>query len=318
MLRRIVLAGALCALPLVATAQGGFPTKPIKIISGFTAGSTGDLIARVLAKPLSEQMGQPVLVENRPGGGGQIAAAALLRADPDGHTLMIVPSGHASNAAMKRTQPFHPVNDFAFVTLITRYPLALVVKQDSPLRSFADLMQQVKAQPGKLNYSAGTGTAMHLFGEWLMAESGGSTVRVPFSGDAAAITELLAGRVDVSVIPFVAISPVLKDGRARALAVTSGTEYSQLPGVPTVAATYNGLELESWQGIVAPVATPPAVTARLAAEFRRAMENPDVRRQFLAWGIEATPEGPTEFRNRVARDIEKMERVANARNLKTD
>ena len=166
------------------------------------------MVARLVAKPLGERLGQPVTVDNKPGAGGNIAAEMATKAPADGYTLILLPSGHASSAAMKKVLPFDPVNDFSWISTLTTYPLSMVVKPDSPIRSFPDFAQRIKAEPGKYTYtSVGVGTAMHLVGEWLMAESGGSATHVPFRGGTAPLTELLAGRVDVVIDTMTSTAP---------------------------------------------------------------------------------------------------------------
>jgi tripartite-type tricarboxylate transporter receptor subunit TctC len=188
------------AAPAGVLAQDAYPNKPIRLLLGFPPGGGSDMVARLVAKPLGERLGQPVTVDNKPGAGGNIAAEMATKAPADGYTLILLPSGHASSAAMKKVLPFEPVNDFSWISTLTTYPLSMVVKPDSPIRSFPDFAQRIKAEPGKYTYtSVGVGTAMHLVGEWLMAESGGSATHVPFRGGTAPLTELLAGRVDVVI-----------------------------------------------------------------------------------------------------------------------
>jgi len=302
-----------------AAAQDGYPNKPIRLLLGFAPGGGSDVVARLVAKPLGDRLGQAVVVDNKPGAGGNIAADMAAKAAPDGYTLVLLPSGHASNAAMKKTLPFDPVNDFAWVSTITTYPLALSVKPDSPIRSFPDFMQRAKAEPGRYTYtSVGVGTAMHLVGEWIMAEGGGAAVHVPFKGGTAALTELLAGRVDVMIDTMTGTAPLLKDKRLRGLAVTSPKGQSNLFGVPNVADTYPTLVFESWLGIAAPPGTPPAIVARLQRELKAVIESPEVKQKLTDWGGQPQASTPAEFKGRVERDIQNLRRVVTDRRIELE
>ena len=270
----LALAVAACA---AAHAQDAWPTRPIKLLVGFAPGGSSDMVARLIATPLGERLGQPVVVENRAGAGGNIAAEAVAKAAPDGYTLVLLPSGHSSNAAMKKNLPFDAVNDFAWVSTVTTYPLTLSVKPDSPITSFKDFIARVKAEPNRYTYtSVGVGTAMHLFGEWLMAESGGVATHVPFRGGTAPMMELLAGRVDVMIDTMTTTAPLFKEGRVRVLATTATAGQQALPGVPAVADSFAGVVFDSWLGVAGTKGTPPAVVDRLNRELRAVLEQPAV------------------------------------------
>ena len=253
---------ALARIPSALAQEATWPTRPIRLLLGFPPGGGSDIVARLIAKPLGDRLGQGVVVDNKPGAGGNIAAEMAARATPDGYTLVLLPSGHASNAAMKKSLPFHPVNDFAWISTITTYPLALAVLPNSPIKSFPDLLQRARAEPGKLSYSSvGVGSALHLVGEWIASEAHVNLTHVPFKGGTAPLTELLAGRVDVMIDTMTLTASLLKDGRVRALAVTSPKGGSRVPGVPTVADTLPHVVFESWLGIAAPPGTPPSIIA---------------------------------------------------------
>ena len=309
----------LVAYATPAAAQDGYPNKPIRLLLGFAPGGGSDVVARLVAKPLGDRLGQAVVVDNKPGAGGNIAADMAAKAAPDGYTLVLLPSGHASNAAMKKSLPFDPVNDFAWISTITTYPLALSVKPDSPIRSFQDFMQRAKAEPGRYTYtSVGVGTAMHLVGEWIMAEGGGAAVHVPFKGGTAALTELLAGRVDVMIDTMTGTAPLLKDKRLRGLAVTSPKGQINMFGVPNVADTYPTLVFESWLGIAAPPGTPPAIVARLQRELKAVVESPEVKQKLTDWGGQPQAGTPAEFKGRVERDIQNLRRVVTDRRIELE
>jgi tripartite-type tricarboxylate transporter receptor subunit TctC len=306
-------------LPATAQTDATWPSKPIRLLLGFAPGGGSDIVARLVAKPLGDRLGQNVIVDNKPGAGGNIAAEMAARATPDGYTLVLLPSGHASNAAMKKSLPFHPVNDFAWVSTITTYPLALAVLPNSPIKSFADLLQRARAEPGKLSYSSvGVGSALHLVGEWIASEANVNLTHVPFKGGTAPLTELLAGRVDVMIDTMTLTASLLKDGRVRALAVTSPKGASRVPGVPTVADTLPNVVFESWLGIAAPPGTPQPIIDRLQRELRAVIETPEVRDKLIGFGGAPQASSPAEFKARVERDIDSLRKVALQRKIEAE
>jgi tripartite-type tricarboxylate transporter receptor subunit TctC len=315
----LVLALACLANSGFAHAQDNYPNKPIRLLLGFAPGGGSDIVARLIAKPLSERLGQNVTVDNRPGAGGNIAADLAAKAVPDGYTIVLLPSGHASNAAMKKSLPFHPVNDFSWVGTITTYPLALAVNPNSQFKTFQDFIAGTKNEPGKYTYtSVGVGTAMHLVGEWLMAESGGKAIHVPFKGGTAPLTELLGGRVDVMIDTMTSTAPLINDKRLRALALTSAKGESHLLGVPSVADVYPMIVFESWLGLAAPAGTPPAIIARLHQELKAVVDQADVKQKLIAWGGSPKVSSPTEFKTRVDNDIQNMRRIVSSRNIELE
>jgi tripartite-type tricarboxylate transporter receptor subunit TctC len=274
------------------------------------------MVARLIATPLSERLGQPVVVENRAGAGGNIAADAVAKAAPDGYTLVLLPSGHSSNAAMKKNLPFDAVNDFAWVSTVTTYPLTLSVKPDSPITSFRDFIARTKTEPNRYTYtSVGVGTAMHLFGEWLMAESGGVATHVPFRGGTAPMMELLAGRVDVMIDTMTTTAPLFKENRVRVIATTAPAGQNALPGVPSVADSFPGVVFDSWLGIAGTRGTPPAVIERLNRELRAVLEQVAVKQRLIDWGGNPRASTPTEFRTRVESEIRHLSRIVAERKI---
>ena len=308
------------ALPMSAhAAEPAWPAKPIRLLLGFPAGGGSDIVARLVAKPLGERLGQNVVVDNKPGAGGNIAAEMLTRSAPDGYTLILLPSGHASGAAMKKSLPFDPVKDFAWISTVTTYPLAFTVTPQSPIASFADLVKRAKAEPNKYTYSSvGIGTAMHLVAEWAFSEAGVQMTHVPFKGGTGPVTELLAGRVDVMVETMTLTASLLKDQRVRAIAVTSPAGTSPLPGVATVADTLPQVAFESWLGIAAPAGTPPAVVERLNSELRAVLNQDDVRQKLMDFGGSPRASSPSEFRQRVERDITNLKKVVSSRHIELE
>ena len=261
-------------------------------------------------------LGQPFVVENRPGAGGMIAAEAVAKAAPDGYTLVLLPSGHASQAAMLSKQPFHPVDDFAWISTATVYPMFLAVADASPIRSFDDLISRAKANPGKLSYSSvGIGTAHHLIGEWINSEAGVELTHVPYKGGTQPLTDVLSGQIDLMIETATSALPHLKSGRLRALAVTSTAGKSLLPGVPAASETVPNLQYESWLGIAAPARTPLDLVRILNRDVTRALDKPDVAQRLAELGGGATPSSPEAFRDRVAGDIAKFRQIVATRGI---
>jgi tripartite-type tricarboxylate transporter receptor subunit TctC len=294
----------------------GYPNRPVRLLIGFAPGGSADLIGRLIAQRLSDAFGQSVLVENRMGAGGMIAAEAVAKAPPDGHMLVLIPSGHATQAVMMKSLAFDPVADFAWVSTITTYPMVVAVAPGSPIQSLADLIARAKVAPGKLSYAtAGIGTGHHLLGEWISAEAGIEMTQVAFKGGTAGLVEVTAGRVDVWIETMTLALPNIRSGKARALGVTTRRPYDALPGVPTVAATLPAIEYDSWLGIATSPGTPPDVVERLATAMRRAIEEPETRQRLADLGGVPSPSTPAEFRERVVRDIGKFRAIVDTRKL---
>ncbi len=290
--------------PIANAAEINWPTKSIRLLVGFAPGGGSDIVARLIAKSLSERIGQNIVVDNKPGAGGNIATEAVIRAPADGYTLLLVPSGHASSAAMKRALPFDPVKDLSWIGTITTYPLVFTVVPNSPIQSFADLIKRAKADPGKLSYSSvGVGTAMHLVAEWAFNDAGVQVTHIPFKGGTGPLTELLAGRVDVMVDTMTLTASLLKDKRVRALAVTSPTGASPIPGVGSIADAYPNVVFESWLGLAAPVGTPIEIIDKVNRELKWVLNQEDIRKKLTDLGGSPHASTPQEFQSRVERDI---------------
>ncbi|WP_137180733.1 tripartite tricarboxylate transporter substrate binding protein [Roseomonas sp. AR75] len=297
----------LLAAPLLATpALGAWPERPIRLLHGFGPGGTADILARLLAQPMGDALGQPVVVEPRPGAGGNIASAQLARAPADGYTLGLLTGGHAVSAAFAQGLTFDPLNDFDFVALVVRYAFVVVVRADNPARDLKALLDQARAQPGRVTFgSAGVGSTHHLVGEMLNATAGVQMQHVPYRGDAAGTTALLAGEVTAMVTTSVGVLPHIRSGAVRALAVSSATRSRLLPEVPTVAeAAVPGFEAPTWAGIAGPRGLPEPVALRLHEVIAKVIAEPTIRRrldELLDGEVDAGR--PGDMRPLVAREI---------------
>ncbi len=299
-------AGALATSPPAWT-----PDRPIRLIVGFSAGGSTDTTARLVAQALSERLGQPVVVENRPGAGGNIAAEAAARSAPDGYTLFMATSGiMAANQALYRSLPFDSLRDFAPISLVAFVPNLIVIHPDVPARTLAEFIAHAKANPGKLNYgSAGAGTSLHLAGSLLAARAGIDMVHVPYRGGAPAATDLLAGKIQMIASPMVEVLGQVQAGRLRPLAVTTARRSSTLPDIPTVAETLPGFEVALWNAIVGPAGMPPAAVARISHEVNQALGMPAMRAKLAEQGSEPAPNTPAEFAAFIRADIPKWAEI---------
>jgi tripartite-type tricarboxylate transporter receptor subunit TctC len=314
--KKIVLTPFLVLFAAAALAQG-YPDRPVRIVVGFPPGGSSDTVARVVAQHLSPLLGQPVVVENKPGAGGVIGSDTVAKAAPDGHTLLLATAGHSTAAAMMQKLPFDAVTDFAWITTVTTYPFAIATAADSQIKSLSDLIAKAKAAPGKITYSsAGIGTSHHLLGEWLSSQAGIEMNHIPFKGGTSPLTEVLAGRVDVMIETMTLVLPHLKSGKLRGLAVTSPEPKDYLPDVPPASKTVPGLVFQSWLGIAAPAGTPPAVVESLNKNLRKALAEPEVQKRLAALGGGAAPVTPEQMREQVQAEIERWKKLVDSRGIR--
>jgi tripartite-type tricarboxylate transporter receptor subunit TctC len=314
MTRRLLLL-LLLLVPFQVLAQA-YPDRPVRLIVGFPPGGSSDTVARLTAQSLSPLLGQPVVVENRPGAGGIIGSDLVAKAAPDGHTLLLATAANGTYPAMMQKLPFDALNGFAWVTTLTTYPFVIATAQDSPLKSLRDLIERAKASPGKTTYStAGVGTSHHLLGEWFSAEAGGELLHIPFKGGTSPLTETIAGRVDVMFETMTLVLPHVKSGKLRALAVTSPAPVDFLPDVPAAAQTLPGFTFQSWLGIAAPAGTPQAVVARINQELRKVLAEPEVQKRLAALGGGAAPVSPEQMRSQVQVEQERWKRLVETRKI---
>ena len=291
----VLAPGAL--LPKPAAAQVWAPSRPVRIVVPFSAGGSTDLTARILAGELSPRLGQPVVVENRPGASGNIAAEAVARATPDGHTLLLGTSTTiATNPALFRRLPFDVAQDFAPVSLTAFIPNLLVCTPRLPVRDVPGLIAYGKANPGKLSYgSSGPGASQHLAGALLAQRAGIEMEHIPYRGGSLVVTDVIAGTVDICFAPLVEAIEHVRAGRLRALAVSTLQRVPGLPEVPTVAETLPGFEIRLWNGVLAPAATPAAAVERISKDLVEVLRMPGVRAKLEEQGSEPAGNTPGEF-----------------------
>ena len=286
----LLLAQTVSAKPL------DFPAKPVTIIVPAPPGGTADISMRIIAHKLGENLGQQIIVDNRPGAGGIIAAQLAVKAAPDGYTVLMNYTSHAVNPSLYKKMPYDSVKDFAPVTLLGRTPLVLAINPGVPAKTVAEFIAYAKANPGKLNYgSAAIGGASHLGGELLKIKAGVDIVHVPYKGGAAAYTDLISGQVQMVLDSLLPLQPHIKAGKIRPLGVSSLKRTDIVPGLPAVAETIPNYEATAWFGIMAPAATPREVVAKLNAECIKALRAPAIKEKLAQQGFEAVGNSPEEY-----------------------
>ncbi len=310
-LRRDFLGFAVATLATSAFAQQGFPTKPVRIIVPFSAGALTDLIARSYAEKLAPMLGQPVIVENKPGAGGITATQYVLTQPADGHTLLFVSSAHSINPALHRKLPYNTEKDFAGLALLATSPSLVIVPANHPAKTLAELITMGKSKPGSLSFgSAGVGSATHLAGEYFESEAGLKMIHVPFKGVQEAVSAVAGSQLDMAFPPIALALPLLEANRIRALAVTSPARVPTMPSLPTVAEQgFPGFNSSIWYAIVAPSATPAPVMSALAQSIQKVSNLPDVAERLKAQGLVQDELTLAQFDQFIARDIRKMAKL---------
>lgn len=300
-MKRYLCAAATLLFAGAVLAQAGtassYPSKPIKIVVPFTAGSATDIMARIVGEKLSTAWGQPVVIDNKPGAGGTVGSAMVAKSEADGYTLLVVSTGHVVNPVLYSGLSYDTVNDFAGITPLASLPNVLVVSANSPIKNVRELIAAAKAKPGQLNYaSAGTGSATHVNAEKFRNATGIEATHIPFKGTPETITETIAGRVDFMFTPVLSSLPTIRDNRMRALAVSTAQRSSALPDVPTVAeAGVPGFVFDFWIGLLAPAKTPRDIVNKLNQEVSKALSQPDVKERMAKLGGEPMPMTPERF-----------------------
>jgi tripartite-type tricarboxylate transporter receptor subunit TctC len=298
-----------------------FPVKPIRLVVPFAPGGSSSIVARAVAAEMEKGLGQPIVVDNKPGGGGNVAMQDVARADPDGHTLIIGHIGSlAVNPYMYSKLPFDTDRDFAAVSLLAIVPSIFVVHESVPAKNLKEFVALAKAQPGKLYYgSAGNGSAGHLAMEYLKQTAGIEIQHVPYKGTGPNIIDLVAGRTQAAAAGTPPLMPHVKSGKLRVIAVGGARRLHSIPDVPTVAEQgYPGFETTQWYGINAPAKTPKAVVDRLAQEAARAAKSPSVAERFAADDAEAVGSTPAEYAAFIRKEQERWSKVVRAANIKAD
>jgi len=317
----LVLAALAAAWPPGSALAQAWPSKPIKYIVPFAPGGTTDILARTIGEKLSVALGQPVVIENKPGAGGGVGADVTAKAAPDGYTIMGgTISTHAINASLYANLPYDPVKDFVAVTLIARVPNLLVINPEIPAKNVAELIALMKANPGKFTFaSSGNGTSQHLSGELFKAMAGVEMQHVPYKGSPPALQDVVGGQVSMTFDNITTAWPLAKAGKLRALAVTTAKRSSVAPEVPTLAESgLPGFEIGSWQGVFAPAGTPPEIVKRLNAEIVKILNLPDVREKLVALGAEPVGDTPEQFSAYVKTEVVKWSDIVRKSGAKVD
>ncbi len=306
----IAIAFALVAGIDRLAAQDNYPSRPLLLTHGFAAGGNGDVVSRIVGEAISPRLGQPVVIEPRPGAGGNTASARLVKSEPDGYTLITLTGGHAVSGAIYKALPFDPVDDFQFVSVYGYQAFMIAVKKGSAIKSIADLIAAAKAAPGKLTYSSvGIGSTQHLAGELFCSMAGVKMTHVPYRGGSGPMTDLLGGQIDLSFDSITVIEPQLRAGNVAALGVTSGTKWWSLPDVAPVAETVPGYDVRTWLGLAAPKGTPTPIVARLNAAVRAGLVDAQVDARLRKIGMDVHPSSPEEMRTLVASQIANWKKV---------
>ena len=313
----IALPFLLC-IPLAAYSQT-FPSKPIRLVVPFAAGGGNDLLARIIGQKFLEKWGQPVIVDNRPGAGGNLGADFVAKAQPDGHTILLGTNTLTMNPFIFAKMPFDTQRDFAPVAMIATTPFYVVVNNNLPVRNIPELIAYAKANPGKLSYATpGIGTPHHLGTELFKSMTGTFMVHIPYRGSIPAITDVMGGQVQVMWATVNVALPFVTTGKLRGLALAEPKRVASQKEVPVVAETVPGYEVSAWYGILAPAGTPPAIVQQLSAELQAIFQQPDVQARLLPLGYEMSIGNPEQVRETITRDLEKWSKVVKAAGIRPE
>jgi len=314
---RFLLIVALCAASAGAFAQA-YPTKPIRIVVGFPPGGGNDIIARLVGAKMQESWGQSVVIDNKPGAASIIASEFVAKSAPDGYTLLVNATGGMSvNPVLYTKLPYDPLRDFVPISMVGSFPLVLVVHPSVPANSVQGLVAYAKANPGKLNYSAGS-TAFQVASEMFKQMTGTDIKHIPYKGSVASISAVMAGDVQMTIVDTPPLVPQVKAGRVRALAVTSAKRSASMPEVPAMAETVSGYEMVLWIGVFAPAGTPGDVAAKLNAEVVRIVRLPDIREKLDAMGVEPIGNTSEQMAEWIRGEIAKFGPVVKAGNIRAE
>ena len=314
----IFLSAFLLCLPLLAQSQT-FPSKPIRLVVPFQAGGGNDLLARIISQKFLEKWGQPVIVDNKPGAGGNVGADFVAKAMPDGYTLLLGTNSLAINPSVFAKMPFDTQRDFAPVAMIATTPFYVVVNNKLPVDSIAGLIAYAKANPGKLSYATpGIGTPHHLGAELFKSVTGTYMVHIPYRGSIPALTDVIGGQVDVMWATVNVALPMVASGKVRGLALAEPRRTTALKDVPVVAETLPGYEVNAWYGIFAPAGTPAPIVQQLSQELQQIFHQPDIQARLLPLGYEIATDNAEKTREILARDLEKWRKVVKAASIRPE
>jgi len=310
---------ALCLLCAASAAAQDYPQRPVRMILGIAPGGGVDTVGRLIAQHLTERLGQPFVVDNRPGAGGTIAIDLVRRASPDGHTLLFNSSTFLTNQLLYKVN-YDTLRDLAPVTLATQNAYVLAINSGVPAKSIKELVALARAKPGQLNYaSSGQGSLIHLTSELFKHAAGIDMVHVPYKGIALGLADVLNGQVQVVISSALSLLPHIKTGRIRALGVTSRQPQASLPGVPTIESTgYPGFEVTQWYGLMAPAGTPEAIRQRLAQEVSAGLRQPDMTKRLAGDGAEVVANTPREFQQRLVEEFGRWSKTIKAAGLRQE
>ena len=312
----LLLLALASALPAAQAQTGKWPDKPVRVVVPMPAGGTSDVIARLFTSRLSDEYGQQFIVDNRAGAGGSIGAESVARANPDGYTVIIVPSSYAANAALYKL-PYDPVEGIAPISMIQVVPFILAVNPSVKATNLKEFIELARAQPGVLNFGTpGTGSTPHLAGELFQQMTGTKWVHVAYKGDGPALADLLGGQIHINIATAVVLDPQIKVGKVRALAVTTEKRSPTMPDLPAIGELIPGYTVDGWSGMWAPAGTPKEIVMRLNQSLARILKLPEIQERLRAVGAEPTHSTPEGFGQKIARDIATWSKVVKASNIK--
>jgi tripartite-type tricarboxylate transporter receptor subunit TctC len=313
------LAAVALACPLWAQAQQ-YPTRPVKVVVGYSAGGAVDAVARTIGQAMSASMGQPFVVENKPGAGTNIAVKYVIAAEPDGYTLLMAANALAANMALYQPAPFDAEKDLVPVSLVGRVPVVIAANANAPYGDVASLIAAAKAKPGTIAFaSPGNGSTPHMAVEFFERAAGISLQHIPYRGGSQALTDVIGGQVPLAAMNALEVQPHVKSGKLKVLAVLSPNRSAVFPDVPTIAESgFPGFEASVWYGLVAPAATPKAVVAQLHAEVQKALQTKEVRERMSAVGGEVIPGTAEQFGALIHSERQRYEKLVREANIKPD
>jgi tripartite-type tricarboxylate transporter receptor subunit TctC len=316
-----IAAALFCAVSATAHAAetNPYPSRPIRLVAPFAPGGGTDVVSRLVAQRLIESWGQPVILDNRPGAGTMIGTEIVKNAPPDGYTILICAAAHSINPSLYSKVNYHPVRDFAPITMAVTFPFLLVVHPSVPAKNVQELVAAAKAQPGKLTFaSSGSGNTNHLAGELLKITAAIDITHVPYKGGAPALNDVVGGQVSMMFGTVVETLPQARAGKVRAIGVTSAKRAAFAPDVPAVAETLRGFEVIGWYAFLVPAGTPAPVVDKLNREVTRILETPDVKQKLVALGTDPSPMSSQETREFIARETVRWEKVVKQSGLRAD